>query len=144
MKHDEAHMTHRSLSAAARSGVIIALLAATSSLLAQPAQMLGPGWQFRRQLLIRNVTTDAPGDPIGVAEFYTNGQQLPDGSDIRVTTPDRRAVPMKLMEVARDRDFGRVAFLARDPGPFFVWWGQANPGAKPPTVDIKGGVLAEI
>lgn len=144
MKHDEAHMTHRYFSAAARYGVMIALLAATSSLLAQPAQMLGPGWQFRRQLQVRNVPTDATSDPIGVAEFYTNGQQLPDGSDIRVTTPDRRIVPMKLMEIAKDRDFVRVAFLARDPGPFSVWWGQANPGAKPPTVEIKRGVLAEI
>lgn len=124
---------------------ISALLAVlmSSPLLAQP-QLLGPGWQFRRQLTVRNAPSDAASDPIGVAEFYTNGQQLPDGADIRVTTPDRRVMPMKIMEIVKDRDFVRVAFLARDPGPYSVWWGQQNPGNQPPTVEIKRGVLAEI
>ncbi len=122
-------------------------LAATSAFSFAQAQVnvpLGIGWSAHRQLQVRNVNADAPGDPIAVAEFYTNGQQLPDGSDIRVTTADRRIVPMRVLEVSKESDFVRVAFLCRDSGTYHVWWGNNNPGAAPPDVDVKRGVLAEV
>ncbi len=108
-------------------------------------ETLGDGWQWRRPLVFKQVLSDAPGENIAWAEFYANGTQQSNGTDIRVTTADRQVMPQKLMEVSRDSDLVRVAFATKSDGPYFVWWG--NPKAEKPgekELEIKRGVYLEV
>ncbi|MGN6371231.1 MAG: PKD domain-containing protein [Phycisphaerae bacterium] len=103
------------------------------------------GWTFRRPLSFKPVVTDAPGDNIGVAEFYANGAQQKDGADFRVTTSTGITVPSRVLQSSPINDFVRIAFQIRTPeNPYHVWWG--NPNAQRPSreLDIRRGVLAEV
>ncbi len=114
------------------------------------AQTLPEGWLYRRPLTLKPVppeTPPPPGDNIAWTEFYTNGAQLPDGSDIRVTTADRVIVPSRLLQISRDNDFVRLAFAIKGDGPYYVWWGNPKPvppSKPPPELDINRGILAEV
>jgi hypothetical protein len=114
-------------------------------------ETLPEGWTWRRPLIVKPVLSDAPGENMAWGEFYTNGAQKADGSDIRVTTSDRVLVPFKLMQVSPSSDFIRLAFEIRGAageGPYYVWWG--NPKAEKPTsagageLAIKRGILLEV
>src|SRR5438874_12824172 len=111
-----------------RASLLVLLAAGALALAATPegarADTRGEGWPWRRALALRQAASDAPGDNIGWAEFYTNGAQKTDGADLRVTTADRTIVPHKIMQVSRDSDLVRVAFATKGDGPYFVWWGN--------------------
>jgi hypothetical protein len=108
------------------------------------ADTLGDGWAWRRPIAFKQAVSDAPGESMAWAEFYANGQQAPDGSDIRVTSADRIIVPSKVMQLARESDFVRIAFATKSDGPYYVWWG--NPKAEKPAkeLEIKRGIHLEV
>src|ERR1043165_2439618 len=89
-------------------------------------ETLGEGWLWRRPVAFRQTPSDAPGDNVAWVEFYANGTQKADGSDIRVTTADRIVVPHQVMQVSRDNDLIRVAFATKSDGPYYVWWGNSK------------------
>ena len=108
------------------------------------AENLGQGWTWRRPLIFKQVTSDAPGENVAWAEFYINSDHKADGSDIRVTTADRTIVPHRVMQVDGANDFLRVAFATKGDGPYYVWWG--NPNAEKPAneLDVKRGMFLEV
>jgi PKD repeat protein len=109
------------------------------------AEPLGEGFPYRRPLTVKLPTTDLPADSnIAVAEFYTNGTQKPDGSDIRIVDPNRGVVPSKILEISPEGDFVRVAFEARADNTYTANWGNPNAKAGPQLAAIKRGILAEI
>ena len=55
-------------------------------------ETLGEGWPLRRQVTVRQIASDAPGENIAWAEIYVTADHKSDGSDIRVTTADRNAL----------------------------------------------------
>ena len=107
-------------------------------------EQLPDGWSFRRALNFKQAISDAPGVDVAVAEFYCDGGQKSDASDLRITTADRTIVAHRVLQSSPKDDFVRVAFEARSDGPYYVWWG--NPRAENPAVnlEIKRGVLAEV
>jgi PKD repeat protein len=109
-------------------------------------QILGDGWTMRRPLTCKLQASDAPGENVAWAEFYANGAQKPDGSDLRVTDKDRVLMPMRVLRISPDDDFIRIAFAAtRGDGTYYVWWGNPKPAkAGPGPLEIKRGVLAEV
>src|SRR4051812_14775802 len=74
------------------------------------AETLGDGWTFRRPVQFKQITAEAPGENVAWVEFYANGTQKADGSDIRITAADRMVLPHKVLQVSRDNDLVRVAF----------------------------------
>ncbi|HVT79533.1 MAG TPA: PKD domain-containing protein, partial [Phycisphaerae bacterium] len=108
------------------------------------AETLPDGFAFRRPLTFRQITSDAPGDNIAVAEFFANGSQKADGSDFRVTTADRFIMPHKVLQSSKDNDYVRIAFATRSDGPYYVWWG--NPKAEKPAKDleVRRGIYLEV
>src|SRR4051812_23472815 len=78
----------------------ITVLAAAGSHPTARADTLGDGWAWRRPLTFRQAASDAPGDNIAWAEFYTNGAQQTDGADLRITTAERAIVPHKIMQIS--------------------------------------------
>lgn len=141
---------HRSAFLARPIQLVMILLLILSALFTTPAyaQAMPEGWQFRRTLNFKLPASDAPGDPVVYAEFYTNGQRQPDGSDLRVTNPQRLQAPMRVLQVSADNDFVRIAFApTRGEGPYYAWWGNPQADkttAPPPPLEIKRGILAEI
>ena len=132
---------------------LFALLFATMRVGTARADMLPEGFTFRRPLNFKQAVSDAPGPNAAVAEFYTNGQAKPDGSDIRVTTADRILVPQKILQISPKDDFVRIAFATLGDGPYDVWWGDAKAGggggggaglAPAKELDIKRGIFAEV
>lgn len=112
------------------------------------AQLLPDGYPHRRPLTFTVAQSDAPGDNLAVAEFYTNGTHQPDGSDIRITTDQRLQVPARVLQVSKDHDLVRVAFATRGKGPqtYYAWWGRGGnpkPDKNAPALTISRGVLAE-
>lgn len=108
-------------------------------------QVMADGWTQRRALTFKPVATDAPGEAIAVAEFYANGAQKADASDLRITSGDRMLVPMRMLESSPENDFIRVAFaLNRGDGPYYAWWGNAKPEQAAPPLEIQRGLLAEV
>jgi hypothetical protein len=107
-------------------------------------EVLGDGWMWRRPVAFKQAVSDAPGENMAWVEFYANGQQQPDGRDLRVTTPDRMVLPSKVMQVSRDNDRVRLAFATRADGPYYVWWG--NPKAEKPAkeLEVKRGIWLEV
>src|SRR5579863_6790244 len=96
------------------------------------AETLGPAWPWRRPLLFRQAISDALGENIAWSEFYANGAQKADGSDIRITTADRTIVPYKVLQVSRDNDLVRVVFATRSAGPYYACWGNPQAETLPP------------
>ena len=109
------------------------------------ADPLGEGWVYHRPLAVKLIATDAPGDSIAEAEFWMNGAQKPDGSDLRVVDPVRGVVPMRILESSPDNDFVRIAFETRTDATYVAWWGNEKaPKPTTPALVIKRGILAEV
>ncbi len=108
------------------------------------ADTIPDGWLYRRPLTFKQTVSDAPGENVAVVDFYANGQQKPDGSDIRVTTAARYLVAHKVLQVSGENDLVRVAFATRGDGPYYIWWG--NPKAEKPAneLEIRRGIFLEI
>ncbi|HMD54655.1 MAG TPA: hypothetical protein VKJ65_08920, partial [Phycisphaerae bacterium] len=87
---------------------------------------------------------DAPGQNIAWAEFYTNQSRLPDGSDLRATTPEGVILPIYIMRISPDDDLVRLAFQALASGEYEVWWGNPNPGEAPPALHMDRGVFMQV
>ena len=105
---------------------------------------LGPGWRYRRPLRVNLLPTSAPGGNLAWAQFYTNSARLPDGRDLRVTTAGGMILPMRLLRVSSQDDLVRLAFAEPAAGEYFVWWGNAHPGAAPPPLKIERGVFLRV
>ncbi|MCL2640161.1 MAG: PKD domain-containing protein [Phycisphaerales bacterium] len=120
------------------------LLLLTVGVRGERAEQLPDGWPVRRPLQFTQAVSDAPGVNIAVSEFYCDGRQKNDASDLRVTTPDRTIVPHRVLQFSQQDDFIRLAFETRSDGPYYVWWG--NPNATKPATDleINRGILVEI
>lgn len=106
--------------------------------------MLPEGWQYRRPLAFKQIVSDAPGENVAWAEFYTNGQHKPDGSDLRVTTNDRQIVPHKVMQVSGENDLVRIAFQTHGDGPYYVWWGNAKAAKPEKELEVRRGIFVEV
>lgn len=104
-------------------------------------------WPFRREVSVAWEADRAAGTELAVAEVYTAGHHKPDGSDIRVASDDGKVVPSRLLGVGPG-DFVRVVFsLAKGQRKYHVYFGNANPPAKPKgTEDVvyHGGLLMEM
>jgi PKD repeat protein len=107
-------------------------------------ETLGEGWPYHRKLTVNVAPSDAPGDNLAWAQFYTNGTQRPDGNDFRVTTAEGVLVPMRLMRISADDDLVRIAFVTRSSGIYSVYWGNPKADKPGPQADIRRGVWCEI
>ena len=108
------------------------------------AATLGQGWPYHRMLTVEIPDNDAPGQNIAWAEFYTNQSRLPDGSDLRATTPEGVILPIYIMRISPDDDLVRLAFQALASGEYEVWWGNPNPGEAPPALHMDRGVFMQV
>jgi len=108
------------------------------------AEILPGGWTYRRALSFKAAVSDAPGENLAWAEFYANGTQKGDGSDIRVSMGSGAIVPCRVMQVSGENDLIRIAFVTHGDGPYYVWWG--NPQAEKPTgeLEVKRGVFVDV
>ena len=120
--------------------VVILCLSAAPSL----ATVLGPQWTFRRPLKVQVMPSNAPGQSIAWAQFYTDQHRLPSGADLRITNSGRLVMPMRIMRLSEHDDLVRVAFLAPSSGTYYVWWGNPQPGAAPPPLKIDRGVWLQV
>ncbi|MEI7766076.1 MAG: PKD domain-containing protein [Phycisphaerae bacterium] len=107
------------------------------------ADTLGDGWGWRRELQVKVAASKAPGSSAAYAEFRTEGSQLPDGKDIRVTTAERNVVPSTLLLISNKHDFVRLAFATPKDGPYYVWWGNPKVDKPAPELDLQRGLLVE-
>ncbi len=104
------------------------------------AGVLGPGWPYRRALMVAARPENAPGKSMAWASFYTNSKRLPNGSDLRITTAGGLVMPMKLLQISPNNDLVTVAFEAPSSGTYYACWGNPHPGAPPPPLKIDRGV----
>jgi hypothetical protein len=108
------------------------------------AETLGQGWPYHRKLVVNVAPSDAPGENLAEAQFYTNGTQRPDGNDIRVTTPEGVLVPLRIMRMSAADDLVRIAFVTHSSGAYYVYWGNPKADTPGPLAEIKRGVWCEI
>lgn len=103
-----------------------------------------PGSQYRREITIPGESKRIGGEDLGHVRFLGNGKQLPDASDVRITTPTGRPLASRIImsgpgdyiDVVFNTVAGERAYLA-----YF-----ANPKPRPVPDDqlARTGLLLEI
>ncbi len=102
-------------------------------------------WKVRRKVVVRG-RTNAPGDDICYAEFYTGGMMQKDGRDVRVVESGR-LVPYQIIHFGPG-DFVKLVIkldkTRRSQRTYYVYYG--NPKAKPLQYkfEIQRGLLLEV
>jgi PKD repeat protein len=124
--------------------LLVVLVLWSRGTLGLSASTLGAGWPYHRMLTVDIPDNSAPGMNIAWAEFYTNESRLPDGSDLRVTTPEGVVLPSYIMRISPNDDLVRLAFQAAASGEYEVSWGNPHPGEASPALHIDHGVLMEV
>jgi len=108
---------------------------------------LDPAWPLRRPIDVDCAAERATGQEIVVADLYTGGSHLPDGSDLRVTTPAGQPLAIRVLMVGPG-DRVRIAFPAvRNTLRYYAYFGNPKPPAlKPEMADIPrtAGLLMEM
>ena len=122
--------------------LVAAIAAAEAPLQAQEAWW-NQAWAYRRVVTTGQFKpTNLPGEDIAVVTMPTGGLVLPDGSDIRVTTHDRRELPCRALMLGPG-DQVRLAFALRQGiTKYFVYYGNPKPGPAK-ELEIQRGVLQE-
>ncbi len=131
-------------------GLLLGLVVCTGlQSAARAGEWFDPNWSFRRVL---DVTWDAEhqGDDgeIAVADFYTAGRCLPDGSDLRVVSDDGRPCATRLLRMGPGDHVELLFKLIKFQRKYAIYFGNPHPSPLPQNVSgdvpIRFGLLMEV
>lgn len=104
-------------------------------------------WPFRREVNVTWEADKAQGHELALAEVYTAGHHKEDGSDVRVAAEDGRQMASRVLGVGPGDQVRVVFALAKGQRRYYVYFGNANPAAKPKgteDVNYHAGLLLEM
>src|SRR4051794_26893302 len=127
-----------------RGRFFLAAILLSAGQLAARAETLGDGWGFRRALAFKQTLSDLPGENVAWVEFYANGKQQGDWSDLRITAADPPLMPQKIMQMPKGDFFVRVAFATKGDALYSPGGGNAKAPKPANELDIHRGILLDV